>query len=114
MHERAPDAEILVVGYPQPVPANGTCPELPLAAGDYAEARAQLGQLDDAMRAAAEAQDARFVDVLGASDGHDICAGSDAWVNGAQDMPGEAVVYHPFRSEQEAIAQLVVDALHSS
>ena len=33
VQDRAPHAEVLLVGYPQLVPASGTCPELPLAGG---------------------------------------------------------------------------------
>ncbi len=37
-----------------------------------------------------------YVDVLGASAGHDICAGDQAWVNGVTRIPEVAVEYHPF------------------
>ena len=46
----APGARVLVVGYPQPIPAEGSCPELPLAAGDYPFVRAQWETLDQAMQ----------------------------------------------------------------
>ena len=41
VRERSPQARILLVGYPQIVPAAGTCAELPLADGDYAFVRAR-------------------------------------------------------------------------
>ena len=44
VHRKAPAARVLLVGYPQPVPAEGSCPELPLATGDYAFVRAQCGR----------------------------------------------------------------------
>ncbi|HCB06148.1 MAG TPA: GDSL family lipase, partial [Nocardioides bacterium] len=47
VRRRAPGAEVLVVGYPQLVPAQGTCPELPLASGDYSYVRDRLARLDD-------------------------------------------------------------------
>ena len=37
--DRAPGAEVVLVGYPQLVPERGTCDILPLAAGDYAYVR---------------------------------------------------------------------------
>jgi len=110
-HRRAPDARVLLVGYPQLVPAHGTCPELPLATGDYPFVRAQWAALDDAMRRAAAAAGATFVDVLGPSEGHDICAGADAWVNGATTVPGVAASYHPLAAGQAAVAELVQRAL---
>ena len=109
--KRAPHALVLVVGYPQPVPAEGTCADLPLIEGGYAESRANLGLLDDAMREAAERTGATFVDVFGASDGHDICAGDQAWVNGQGQTEGVAVAFHPYQREQDAVARLIEDAV---
>jgi lysophospholipase L1-like esterase len=111
VRERAPEAEVLVVGYPQLVPESGTCAELPLADGDYAFVRERLEALDDALRSAAEAADVTFVDVLGASAGHDICAGDDAWVAGARPRPGTAAPYHPLVPGQRAMADQVLAAL---
>ena len=111
IHRRAPGAEVLLVGYPQSVPAEGTCPELPLAAGDYAFVRAQWEALDEAMRDAAAGAGVTFVEVLGPSEGHDICAGDDAWVNGFSARPGRAAAYHPLARGQAAVAELVEQAL---
>lgn len=114
VEDRAPDARVLVVGYPQPVPAQGSCPGLALIEGGYAEARHNLALLDDAMEKAAEDADAGFVDVLGASEGHDVCAGDQAWVNGPDQADGVALPFHPFQREQDAVAQLVVKAVKAS
>ena len=111
VHRRAPAARVLLVGYPQPVPAQGTCPELPLATGDYPFVRAQWEAMDAAMREAATNAGATFVGVLGPSEGHDICAGADAWVNGVEGRPGVAASYHPLASGQAAVAELVEQAL---
>jgi len=109
--DRAPGARVLVVGYPQPVPAQGTCPELPLAAGDYAYVRQAIVALDQQLRSAAEAGGATYVDVLRASKGHDVCAGDEAWIQGAQSVEGEAIALHPFAVEQAAVAELVLAEL---
>lgn len=111
VHRRAPDARVVLVGYPQPVPAEGSCPELPLAKGDYPFVRAQWEALDAAMRKAAVAAKATYVSVLDPSEGHDICAGDDAWVNGVTDRPGVASAYHPLQQEQTEVARLVERAL---
>jgi lysophospholipase L1-like esterase len=111
VHRRAPAARVLLVGYPQLVPASGTCPELPLAAGDYPFVRAQWEAMDAAMRKAAAAAGATFVGVLGPSEGHDICAGADAWVNGFEARPEAGASYHPLASGQAAVAELVEQAL---
>ncbi len=111
VHRRAPAARVLLIGYPQPVPADGTCPELPLAAGDYPFVRAQWEAMDAAMREAAANGGATFVGVLRPSEGHDICAGADAWVNGFETRPGVAAAYHPLASGQAAVAELVEQEL---
>jgi lysophospholipase L1-like esterase len=113
VHDRAPSATVVLVGYPQPVPPRGTCPTLPLAAGDYAYVRSSVEALNGALRAAADEADATFVDVAAASAGHDICAGADAWVNGSQTDLSRAVAFHPFAAEQRAVADLVVAGLAS-
>ena len=107
---RAPRAQVMLIGYPQLVPDSGTCEELPFAEGDYAYARQFFVVLDAVMRSAARRAGATYVDVLSASDGHDICAGDDAWVQGAG-QSGRSAPYHPFASEQRAVAAMVVDAL---
>jgi lysophospholipase L1-like esterase len=108
---RAPKARIVVVGYPQIVPSSGTCPELPLAPGDYAFVRGLLEQAVDAQRQAAADAGVTYVDVYAQSAGHDICAGDDAWINGAQPQQDAAAAYHPFDTYQSAVAGMVEDAL---
>ena len=111
VQKKAPDARVLLLGYPQLVPGTGTCPELPLAAGDYPYVRSMMQLLDDELRQAADSAGVRYVDVLGASAGHDICAGDRAWVNGGTTLPGVATGYHPFARGQRAVADLVLAAL---
>ena len=113
VRDRAPDAQVLLVGYPQLVPESGTCPELPLAAGDYRYVHDLLELLDESLRKAADDAGATFVDVYTASRGHDICAGDQAWVNGFETVPERALLFHPFAPEQQAVADLVVAALGS-
>lgn len=70
------------MGYPQIIPASGTCPDLlPLATGDYAYARRINELLASTVQEAARASGAEYVDVFRASAGHDICA-KDPWING--------------------------------
>ncbi len=111
VHDRAPEARVLLVGYPQLVPASGSCAELPLATGDYAYVRQLFIDLDDAMRAAADAADATYVDVMGPSQGHDVCSGADAWTTGATPSTVQRASFHPLPIGQEQVAQLVLAAL---
>lgn len=103
--ERAPGARIVIVGYPQIIPAQGTCPLLPLAEGDYAFGRGVLQEFVEAQEEAARKAGAEYVDVWAASDGHDIC-GEDPWVAGFR--PAQAgAAYHPYAKEQAAVADLL-------
>lgn len=111
IHAAAPEAEVVVVGYPQLVPERGTCPELSLAVGDYPWARALLVALDDELEAATEAVGDTFVDVQTASEGHDICAGANAWVAGVGGSEDQTAQFHPRPAAHRAIASMVLAAL---
>jgi lysophospholipase L1-like esterase len=107
---QAPHARVLLVGYPQLVPPTGMCAQLPFAAGDYAYVRTFFTTLDATMEMAAARAGVDYVDVLKASRGHDVCAGSEAWVDGVV-ATGRAMAYHPFANEQRAVASLVLDTI---
>jgi lysophospholipase L1-like esterase len=109
--DRAPDARVMVVGYPQLVPASGSCPELPFAAGDYGYARDYFERLGATMSEVAHREHVTYIDVLDASAGHDVCAGDDAWVLG-EAQSTRTMVWHPFASEERAVADMVLDALN--
>jgi lysophospholipase L1-like esterase len=109
VHQRAPEARVLVVGYPRMVDADNTCDELPLARGDYAYAERVNRTLTEALRSAARSTGSAYVDVWTASEGHDICS-EDPWVNGVTSDEKRAAAYHPFAEEQAAVAELVVEA----
>jgi lysophospholipase L1-like esterase len=113
VHQRAPKAQVLVVGYPQIVSAAHTCGELPLAKGDYAYAEQVNFALTQMLHKAATATHSTYVDVWAASKNHDICA-SDPWINGSVDNEKASARYHPFAKEQAAVADLVVAKLKSS
>ena len=110
VHDRAPDARIVVVGYPQIVPASGTCPDLPLAAGDYAFAREVNEGLARAVRLAADDAGAEYVDLWAPSADHDICA-AEPWINGRVTSAAVALAYHPMAIEQQQVAELLFDRL---
>ncbi|MDO9377553.1 MAG: SGNH/GDSL hydrolase family protein [Nocardioidaceae bacterium] len=108
---RAPDAEVVVVGYPRILPASGTCPTVPFAAGDYAWASDVERSLNGSLRRAAEGSGATYVDTFGPSREHSACAGDDAWINGSELDAERALSFHPFREGMQATASEVVEAL---
>ncbi len=109
IRDRAPHAEVVVVGYPQILPPHGTCPSLPLATGDYGYARRINEGLAAAVEHGARRADA-YVDVFAASAGHDICS-DDPWINGQATDANRALAFHPFAVEQQVVARLVLEKL---
>lgn len=108
---RAPRAQIIVVGYPQILPRQGTCPALmPLARGDYRYGNQVNQRLTLALRQAAAQQHVGYADVWKASQGHDVCS-TDPWINGQFTDVTRAQAFHPFLIEQTAVAGLVVKAV---
>jgi lysophospholipase L1-like esterase len=109
--QRAPHARVVVVGYPELLPRQGTCPTLmPLATGDYRYGNQVNQRLTWALREAAAQEHVDYVDAWQASQGHDICS-ADPWINGQTADPTRAAAFHPFANEQAAVAGLVVSSL---
>ncbi|MCR6033033.1 SGNH/GDSL hydrolase family protein [Nocardioides sp. zg-579] len=74
VRERAPRAQVGVLGYPWILPAEGSCfGRMPVAEGDVPYLRGLQATLNDAVRRAAEATGATYVDLAGVSEGHDAC-----------------------------------------
>lgn len=111
IRDRAPDARILVVGYPQIVPqGDRSCPELPIADGDLPFARTVNEGLADALEEAARSAEVEYVDVYAATEGHDICS-DDPWIAGRETVPGQALAFHPLAAEQRAVADEILRIL---
>lgn len=109
--KRAPDADVYVVGYPQVLPAEDTCSAVPLPPTQLAAAARIASRLNDALRAGAGSADASYVDVVPASDGHDVCAGEDAWINGPQLRMGIAAPFHPVLAGMHGVAAEVFSTI---
>jgi lysophospholipase L1-like esterase len=106
VRRRAPHAEIYLIGYPQILPDDGaTCAQAPLAAGDYVWADRIGALLNRSVRLAARDAGVHFLGLAAASQGHDVCAGPAAWVNGKDLRVGVAADYHPFRRGMRAEAR---------
>jgi lysophospholipase L1-like esterase len=109
--QRAPDAEVYVVGYPRLLPESGSCRWAGFTVGDAAWARGIERVFNRSVRRAAEDAGARFVDLHPASLGHDICARDEAWVNGIRTDFGAAAAYHPFLVGMREVARVVYQAV---
>ena len=70
----APHARIAILGYPWILPATGGCfDKMPIAEGDVPYLRGIQATLNDAVRRAAAATGAIYVDMNTVSEGHDAC-----------------------------------------
>ncbi len=113
IRQRAPHARILLVGYPQILPAsgNGCWPEVAVSRGDVPYLRGIEVQLNAMLAAAAAAYRDTFVNMYAASAGHDACQHPGVkWVEGL--IPTSlAVPMHPNALGEQAMAREVVAAL---
>ncbi len=74
LRQRAPQARLLVVGYPDLLPVSGGCwPDVPFTNGDASYLNGVEVRLNAMLAEQATAAGARFVDVYTASIGHDMC-----------------------------------------
>lgn len=71
---KAPAARAAILGYPWIMPASGGCfTKMPIAQGDVPYVRGIQATLNDAVRRAAAATGATYIDLSSASNGHDAC-----------------------------------------
>jgi hypothetical protein len=110
IHRAAPQAKVLIVGYPRLLPSTGTCSAVPFAAGDYAFGRHVERLLNRSISRAAARHHATYVNTFGVSKGHDACAGAKAWVNGSENT-AQAAAYHPFEKGERGLARAVFHKL---
>jgi lysophospholipase L1-like esterase len=74
VHAKSPTAEVAILGYPWILPATVGCfDKMPIATGDVPYLRGIQATLNDAVRRAAAATGSTYVDLSGASEGHDAC-----------------------------------------
>lgn len=110
IQERAPNARVLVIGYPHIIPTGTTCELLPLPEGDYEYARRIAEGFNAALEAAADHVGVEFVDIFAATEGHDICA-DEPWIAGAELLEDTATPWHPYPEESQAVAEEILDEL---
>lgn len=111
--ERAPNADVYVVGYPRILPKTGTCPDvLPFADGDYPYLDGIEQALNEALAAAAERAGATYVDTYGPSIDHDACGATGrAWIQGRTLNIFWAAPYHPNIHGMAGVAEIGFGAI---
>lgn len=108
VRKKAPEARLVLVGYPRFFPDTGSCPDrVPMAEQMVPKVRRALATANDKWRKAADKAGADYVDTWTMSKGHDVCS-ADPWVNGAGAVPGVAAALHPFESYHRAVAAAIL------
>jgi lysophospholipase L1-like esterase len=110
IHAKAPNAEVMVVGYPDGLPTNGSScwPLVPISAGDITYFNSLETSLNTVLRTTAGSNGAKYVDTFTSSIGHDACkAPGTAWVNGI--IPtSPAFPLHPNQTGEQNMANQVL------
>ncbi len=109
---KAPQARVGILGYPWIVPTSGGCyPQMPVATGDVPYLRHLQVTLNDAVRRAAAATGATYVDLNGVSDGHDAC--QPIGVRWVEPVVGgtNPVIVHPNALGESKMAEQAIKVL---
>ncbi len=114
IEQRAPAAQVLLVGHGGIFGARSCWPNIPTSDADAAWISGFFVRMNQVLAAAATATGARFVDVATAAIGHDACAGPDQrWFEGL--LPQSfAESLHPTTAGMRAIAARVLTAWGAS
>lgn len=107
IHNRAPNARVLMVGYPTAIRNGGCFPTQPLLAPDATYVQAKIDQLNAAMAQQAAAHGASYVDLRTSSIGHDSCAAPGTrWVEGLVPL-SDAFPLHPNESSMQNAERVI-------
>lgn len=109
---KAPAAKVAILGYPWIVPATGGCfDKMPIATGDVPYMRSLQATLNDAVKRAAAATGATYVDMSGVSNGHDACQPIGVrWIEPVLQTTNPVVV-HPNALGEAKMAEQTVAVL---
>lgn len=113
VRERAPHARVVVVGYPDMLPDDGTgcSPSAPFAAGDFAYLRDTEKRLNEMLARQAGAAHAAFTDTYTPSIGHDMCQVPGVrWIEPLAPA-SPAAAFHPNVFGEGAMARAVLGRL---
>ena len=124
---RAPQARILVLGYPQPFPASRaeqSCAGLSVFLGEQNMLRSLGTRLNRVIKTAVSdvaksVPRLQFVPVVGRFTGHEVCGNKGAWLNGISKTINphrygiDDESFHPtLKGQQDGYAAAINDALH--
>ena len=106
--DKAPQAYVVVVGYPELLPFVRDCKALPkMDDTQWSYANRAWRQFSTTVGSSARQAGAAYVDVRRLSEEHAPCS-EHPWVNTDAAVPGKSFAYHPKALEQSAVAEAVV------
>jgi hypothetical protein len=113
VRHRAPHAEVAILGYPWILPRTEGCfDKMPVAKGDVPYLRGVQATLNDAVRRAADATGATYVDFSRVSEGHDACQPEGVrWIEPVLQGTNPVVV-HPNALGEKHMAKRTIKVLH--
>ena len=106
---KAPRAKVGILGYPWIMPATGGCfDKMPVAQGDVPYVRGIQATLNDAVRRAAAATGATYVNFNSVSNGHDACQPIGVrWIEPVLQGTNPVVVHPNALGESQMAAQAI-------
>jgi len=108
VHQKAPRATVVILGYPRVLPDTGTVgcyPSMPIAVGDVAYVNEWAQALNTAVEKAAAETGSRFIDMSTSSQGHDACQPPGTrWIEPLTN-PVNAAAVHPNATGEAAMAR---------
>jgi lysophospholipase L1-like esterase len=105
IHTKAPNAKVVVLGYPKLFTKEGkTCNVNFLTSGNEKKMNESAELLDSVIKGRAEASKFTFVNPTSAFESHEVCSSSE-WLNGQSDPLSES--YHPNVSGQAEFTSLI-------
>lgn len=106
---KAPKAKVAILSYPWILPTSGGCyPQMPVATGDVPYLRHLQATLNDAVRRAANATGATYVDLNTVSNGHDACKPIGVrWVEPVVGGTNPVIVHPNALGESKMAAQVI-------
>jgi lysophospholipase L1-like esterase len=111
IHQRSPQARVLVTGYGRYVKRHGCWPIQPVLPVDADYLQGNVNRLNQVIATQAAAHDAEYVDVEGPSAGHDACqVPTVRWVEGYVPL-NPAAPLHPNQRGEENYARIIADQL---
>lgn len=111
IHQKAPSAQVFLVGYFQYWGKTGCYPIDPIWSVDAAWLQSVFDRLNATLASLAAANQATYVDLAGPSKDHGVCAAiSQKWVEGLFPT-SDAAPYHPNRLGMQHGGAIVADAI---